>query len=276
MFNHLVESETHAADLKRRGSFVFGTMLVYALLFAAAAVASIYAYEAQVDRQNLELTSLVTMVPLAPAAPPRPMQHPDGPQPHPSTNNAQVPVRTMSQTSVEDMRRVPTGVATTGNNVPPMLPGSRIGPVNIDPGGDGSAPFSNGGPGSTGTGIGPTGGRNEILKDEPPEPSKVTSQPPKQRPNIVRSLGVIESKVISKAVPPYPELAKRMGISGTVTVQILLDEQGHVISARATDGHPLLRPAAERAAYQTKFSPTLLSNQPVKVSGVITFSFILR
>ncbi|MBD0328016.1 MAG: TonB family protein [Pyrinomonadaceae bacterium] len=71
-------------------------------------------------------------------------------------------------------------------------------------------------------------------------------------------------------------MAKRTRVSGPVTVQILLDEQGRVVSARATNGHPLLRAAAERAAYQTRFSPTLLSNQPVKVSGVITFNFVLN
>jgi TonB family protein len=99
------------------------------------------------------------------------------------------------------------------------------------------------------------------------------TKPPK--PSLV-SLGVIESKVTHKAVPPYPELAKRARASGPVTVQILLDEQGRVVSARATNGHPLLRAAAEQAAYQTRFSPTLLSNQPVKVSGIITFNFVLQ
>jgi len=39
-------------------------------------------------------------------------------------------------------------------------------------------------------------------------------------------------------------------------------------------GHPLLRGAAEQAARGARFSPTLLSGQPVKVSGVITYNFV--
>ena len=65
-------------------------------------------------------------------------------------------------------------------------------------------------------------------------------------------------------------------MSGAVTVQILLDETGKVISARAVSGHPLLQAAAVKAAYQARFSPTILSDQPVKVSGIITYNFTPR
>jgi protein TonB len=59
-------------------------------------------------------------------------------------------------------------------------------------------------------------------------------------------------------------------------VQIVVDEDGKVISAKASSGPPLLLYAAEKAAYQARFSPTLLSGLPVKVSGVITYNFILN
>jgi len=39
-------------------------------------------------------------------------------------------------------------------------------------------------------------------------------------------------------------------------------------------GHPLLRAAAVAAARGARFSPTKLSGQPVKVSGVITYNFV--
>ncbi|MGH9821491.1 MAG: TonB family protein, partial [Pyrinomonadaceae bacterium] len=58
-------------------------------------------------------------------------------------------------------------------------------------------------------------------------------------------------------------------------VQVLVDENGDVISATAASGHPLLRAAAESAARDAKFSPTLISGQPVKISGVITYVFTL-
>jgi protein TonB len=49
-----------------------------------------------------------------------------------------------------------------------------------------------------------------------------------------------------------------------------------VASARAITGHPLLQQAAVQAAYGARFSPTLLSGQPVKVTGVITYNFVAQ
>jgi len=57
-------------------------------------------------------------------------------------------------------------------------------------------------------------------------------------------------------------------------VQVTIDENGNVISASAVSGHPLLRQAAEQAARQAVFKPTLLSDQPVKVTGVIVYNFV--
>jgi protein TonB len=59
-------------------------------------------------------------------------------------------------------------------------------------------------------------------------------------------------------------------------VQILIDEQGRVISAKATSGNPLLQGAAVQAAYRALFTPTILSGKPVKVTGSITYNFVLR
>jgi len=54
----------------------------------------------------------------------------------------------------------------------------------------------------------------------------------------------------------------------------LIDETGKVVSASAAGGHPLLQAAAVSAARGARFSPTLLSGQPVKVSGIITYNFV--
>jgi len=88
--------------------------------------------------------------------------------------------------------------------------------------------------------------------------------------------GVLNGKAIVKPQPAYPPIAKAARASGTVTVQILLDEEGYVIAANAVSGHPLLQQAAVYAARQARFSPTLLEGQPVKVSGVITYNFVLQ
>jgi protein TonB len=59
-------------------------------------------------------------------------------------------------------------------------------------------------------------------------------------------------------------------------VQVTVDESGKVTSARAISGHPLLQAAAVQAAYQARFSPTMLAGKPVKVTGVLTYKFELE
>jgi protein TonB len=87
---------------------------------------------------------------------------------------------------------------------------------------------------------------------------------------------VISSKVIDKPAPPYPAAARAAHIQGLVSVQILIDEQGRVVSAKATSGNPLLMQSAVQAAYRARFTPTLLSGQPVKVTGSIAYNFVLN
>jgi TonB family protein len=86
--------------------------------------------------------------------------------------------------------------------------------------------------------------------------------------------GVLNDKAISLPKPPYPPIARAAKASGTVVVQVTVDENGNVISSRAVSGHPLLQAGAVAAARSAKFSPTRLSGQPVKVTGVITYNFV--
>jgi protein TonB len=55
---------------------------------------------------------------------------------------------------------------------------------------------------------------------------------------------------------------------------VTVDENGNVVSAQAVSGHPLLQAAAVAAARGAKFSPTKLSGQAVKVTGVIQYNFV--
>lgn len=74
--------------------------------------------------------------------------------------------------------------------------------------------------------------------------------------------------------PAFPPAARAVRASGAVGVHVLIIEDGSVYSAQALSGHPLLRSAAEVAACSAKFTPTLLSGQPVNVSGIITYNFV--
>lgn len=80
---------------------------------------------------------------------------------------------------------------------------------------------------------------------------------------------------IKRVEPVYPEAAKAAGAEGPVSVQIVIDEQGNVASARAVSGNPLLQAAAVDAARQWVFKPAGGTGRPAKVSGSISFNFRL-
>jgi TonB family protein len=108
-----------------------------------------------------------------------------------------------------------------------------------------------------------------IMLDEPPPA-------PGPRPILKPvSGGVLNGTALHLPPPMYPDAAKRMRTQGTVTVEVVLDETGKVVSAVASSGPPILREAAVAAALKARFSPTKLSGQPVKVSGVINYKFSL-
>jgi TonB family protein len=88
--------------------------------------------------------------------------------------------------------------------------------------------------------------------------------------------GVLNGRAISKPPPRYPPEAKQSRAQGTVVVRVVVDEKGDVSSAVAVSGHPTLQPAGVEAARKAKFEPTTMCGKPVKVSGVITYNFVLR
>jgi TonB family protein len=113
----------------------------------------------------------------------------------------------------------------------------------------------------------------ERLRTEQPTPP---SDAAPAAPRAPISGGVMNGRATHLVQPSYPPIAKAAHASGTVNVQVLIDESGNVVSAHATSGHPLLQTAAVNAARSSKFSPTKLSGQPVKVSGVIVYNFVAQ
>ena len=85
--------------------------------------------------------------------------------------------------------------------------------------------------------------------------------------------GVLNGKAISLPKPEYPAEARDSKAWGTVVVQVIIDEYGNVVSAKAASGHPLLQQASVNAALQAKFSPTSLMGEAVRVTGVLTYNF---
>jgi TonB family protein len=111
----------------------------------------------------------------------------------------------------------------------------------------------------------------------PPPPlssEKVDSETKTSTASKTISGGVLNDKAISLPKPSYPPIARAAKASGTVVVAVTVDENGDVISAHAVSGHPLLQAGAVAAARSAKFSPTKLSGQPVRVTGIITYNFV--
>ena len=100
--------------------------------------------------------------------------------------------------------------------------------------------------------------------------------PPAPRPLLKPvSGGVLNGIALALPPPSYPDTARRMRQAGLVQVEVVVDENGKVISARALSGPSTLRDVAVEAAYRARFSPTKLSGQPVKVTGQINYNFTL-
>ena len=92
-------------------------------------------------------------------------------------------------------------------------------------------------------------------------------------PKIIDS-GVINGRALSLPKPEYPGAAREQRASGTVSVNVVIGEDGDIIAAGSTTGHPTLRDSARKAACRSRFSPTSLKGQPVRVMGVITYNFV--
>jgi protein TonB len=260
MFENLVESTSHKEDFARKGSFIMGTLIVYAVLGIAFFVAGIYWYDAHLENQNLELTTLVAPVPV----------QPDAPQPKQEAPKAKVSdvreVSTVREITSARPEQLAEGVKSVATNSPPIR-GAKLGTEDRFVA---SAPSMFG----EGTGNGAAAGPPPPPpSDEPPPPKP--SPTPKPVPKAPVSGGVLNGKAVNLPKPSYPPIARTAHASGTVVVQVTIDETGKVISAHAISGHPLLQAAAVQAAYSARFSPTQLSGQPVKVTGTINYNFQL-
>jgi len=269
MFTNLIESNSHSREFKRRSSFFVATVAAYALVLTAAGIVGVLTYDAQVEAQNLDFTLESWIPPVKPIA-----HEPEGPRPAkpirhvpsdaPVDPHIKIPERTDRVPPVDDLRVIPRDVGTIASTAPPV-----DGPVNIttrnanppDSAGDKNACATCSAEGSTPVvAVQPTPDPTPV---KPPATERVTSQ-------------VLVSKIVSLPKPAYPIIAKQARIQGSVNVQILVDEQGKVISAQAVSGVPMLTPAARDAAMRARFTPTILNGQPVKVQGVITYNFLLQ
>ena len=247
------------------------TLVIAVTVLLSSWTYSLFAKDFGMGGDDLSLTTLVAPVPVPDEEPPpEPEKQPEQ-QKQPDVDVRKELIQNIMQTPVKP----PDTTSVTRNQVKEMRldritklgaadsdTGARVDPGSarvVDTGGTGGL--------STGTGTASTGSDDGPPPPPPPKPT------PKPVPKTV-SGGVLNGKATSLPKPAYPPAARAVRASGAVSVQVLISESGSVISASAVSGHPLLRAAAVSAARNARFSPTLLSGQPVKVSGVITYNFV--
>ncbi len=260
MFDNLVESSSHKDDISRKGSFVAVTAAIYGVLMLAFFIAGIYWYDNHLGQMELELTTLVAPVPV-----PQVKQEEVKQEAKPVKVEQNVDVRKELIADVTRTELVPKEVSAKASDVPPV----RRGVTTVV--GNESSNAVNAMPAGPGAGTVVAAPTKVSIADEPPPPE---AKPTPPRAPI--SGGVLNGKAISLPKPAYPPIARAAHASGTVVVQVLIDENGSVVSAHAVSGHPLLQAVAVGAARQARFSPTKLSGQPVKVTGVIQYNFVAQ
>jgi TonB family protein len=75
-------------------------------------------------------------------------------------------------------------------------------------------------------------------------------------------------KVKTKVAPSYPQLARRMNVTGRVKIEVIITPDGRVKSTRAVGGHPLLVQACVDAVKEWKFVAA-----PEETTQVVEFEF---
>ncbi|MBI1765883.1 MAG: TonB family protein [Acidobacteria bacterium] len=255
MFDKLVES-TKTKTNYRGGRIFFLTGLVYAALLTTLGVWTILGLNPGLA-ESFDLTKLAPPVPIQAGPPPVNLPNRTVPQAAPSFRpadpNTPIPNPTAipSLSPIRNDRVIYTGSPTSGdwamNLAPAYVPGA---------------------------------GGNVAPPPPPPAPKPTPDPVPEAKPTprqvMKISDGVTKGLAIHRVTPAYPAIARAAHAFGAVQIQVLISEEGRVLDADVINGPPLLRQAALDAARQWVFRPTLLSNVPVKVQGVLTFNFTLN
>jgi protein TonB len=273
MFEELVETQSSTGSTTNRRSYFVGASAVLIIALVSALIVSLFAMDFDVEISELDMLELVLPVD-APREEKRPELEtaPTAPAKQPGPSAA--PVVTTRQANIarldESPTVVPSAISTAAATLRSRTDGFfKIGKFDNDAGNSGAAGRGLGGSG-TGDSEGLSTGTVAATSDESEAP------PPVKKPiekSVIRSLGIVNGRATSLPKPAVPAAARVANALGTVAVQVLIDENGNVISANAVSGSQLLRQASEMAAKQAKFNPTLLGGEKVRASGIINYHF---
>lgn len=110
---------------------------------------------------------------------------------------------------------------------------------------------------------------------EPVEPGEQDKDSEKDKSWKENKEKIKKGELIEAPRPAYPDEIKEQKIEGIVVVVITIGNDGNVIYAKAKSGPEALYGVSEAAARKARFKPTMLDGQPVKVTGLMTYDFVL-
>lgn len=110
-------------------------------------------------------------------------------------------------------------------------------------------------------------------KPEPPPVAPVTK--PAVVDKVDRGL-LTKEDALRMVTPVYPTFAIQSRIGGEITVDVTIDAEGNVTSAKARGGHMFLKQNSEDAAEKSKFKPATINGQAVKSTGYVVYKFTPR
>lgn len=279
MLDRLVESKNSARENKRLGSFLLPTFGAIVSTLIIGLVYSLFSQTLAMGGEDLDLSVLAAPITVAEQEP-QPVK-PQIKQEIAENSSIKLPTRQdIIQRTDEAPRKTPDAISVTKNTQMARPDGRNfmLGKIDTNPPASGSI-GSERGNSEIGTSLSNSrNSENEAEKIEIEKPPVIKQQPkivPKAANRKPVSLGVINGEAKNLVKPIYSPAARAVQAKGQVKVQVLIDEDGNVISANAVSGHPLLQSEALKAARASKFSPTYLSGDRVKVTGFIVYNFEL-
>ena len=99
---------------------------------------------------------------------------------------------------------------------------------------------------------------------------------PVKPPEFINRGNLTADNAVKLVTPVYSPAAQRANIEGRDTVDVEIDGEGNVVSAKASNGHQMLRSSAEDAAERSKFQPAMFDSKPIRSKGSIVYNFSLK
>ncbi|HQY64020.1 MAG TPA: energy transducer TonB [Polyangiaceae bacterium] len=196
----------------------------------------------EIKRKALEEAVPVVFAPQKPPTRPAPAKVETPRPPAPKAKSSPPP---LGRPATLAPRETPTEAPKQGNPTAPLPAAEGVVGGSLD-----------GVVGGTGTG-GPAAGAQR--PSAPPAPT------PPPAPMAQTTENVAAPRVLARALPTFPEAARRAGVQATVRVRYVVREDGSVTDVVIVRGHPLLDAEVVRAVSAWRFSPAMLDGRPARV-----------